>query len=167
MSTVFLAMYFANQMRSRQVAEPLKTVIITGGSRGIGLAAAKQLAATGRWNVVLACRSLVQAEEAIKGITDGREYVSAVELDLSKLASVRRFTSLWGDRSLHCLALNAGIHGGSKTMPEWSEDGYELTVATNHIGHFLLTSLLRKNVEKARAGRIVYVASSRKFPASS
>lgn len=154
-------------MQRREVhdmASRKKTVIITGGNRGVGLAAAKELAATDRWSVVLACRSVPLAEAAIQAIGAGSANVTAMHLDLADLRSVHRFARDWGDKPIDCLALNAGIHTGSRSTPQHTAQGYELTVGTNHIGHFYLTNLLLANVERASAGRIVFVASSCKWP---
>jgi len=151
---------FSPQLREVPKRSTKKTVIVTGGNSGIGLAAAKELAATGRWNIVLACRSLEKANMAMDSISNGKENVEARQLDLSDLKSVEKFSREWGNRQLDCLALNAGVHTGYRTVPLHSKQGYELTVATNHIGHFHLTELLRKKRGMARTGRIVYVASS-------
>lgn len=84
-----------------------RTVIITGANRGIGLAAAKTLAATNEWNIVMACRSLERAEAAKKTIPNN-QCVEVLALDLSDLKSVKKFASEWGSRPLHVLACNAG-----------------------------------------------------------
>jgi protochlorophyllide reductase len=131
------------------------------------LAAAKQLAATNDWEVILACRSKELGIAAKSSFLSGSENVSVMELDLSDLHAVQQFAKKWGERRVDCLALNAGIHTGSRLAPLLSVDGHELTIATNHVGHFYLTELLRKNIELSKNGRIVYVASSRKlFPES-
>ena len=85
-----------------------RTVIITGANRGIGLAAAKTLAATNEWNIVMACRSLERAEAAKKLIPNNQN-VEVQALDLSDLKSVKKFANEWGSRPLHVLACNAGI----------------------------------------------------------
>lgn len=84
-----------------------RTVIITGANRGIGLAAVKALAETKEWNIIMACRSLERAEIAKKSIKSN-ENIETCELDLSDLASVKKFATVWGSRPLHVLACNAG-----------------------------------------------------------
>jgi protochlorophyllide reductase len=164
MSKVFLALYSLSRNYGDNYGKEIKkTVIITGGNRGIGLAAAKQLAATGRWNVVLACRSISNAQDALSRFEVGTENVTVMPLDLADLSSVANFAATWGGRSIDCLALNAGVHTGSRSTPLYTTDGYELTVGTNHIGHFFLAKLLLPNLQRSSAGRIVYVASSCKF----
>jgi len=136
-----------------------KTVVITGGNRGIGLAAAKILSETDRWEVVIACRSEEKAHAARQSLGKSAENVEVCHLDLSDLNSVKDYAVRWGNRRLDCLALNAGIHTGRRHAPLRSTQGYETTVATNHLGHFKLMKLLLPNVEKTK-GRIVVVGSS-------
>ena len=138
-----------------------KTVIITGANRGIGLAAAKILADSNRWKVILACRSTEYANNARAEISN-QDNVEVAELDLSDLKSVHAFGARWGNRRLDCLAMNAGIHIGQRNKPIRSAQGFEMTVATNHIGHFKLMNQLLPNIKRTQ-GRIVYVASNGKF----
>jgi NAD(P)-dependent dehydrogenase (short-subunit alcohol dehydrogenase family) len=124
-----------------------KTVIVTGASSGIGEATARALAASGA-RVVLAVRSANKgqaASAAIPGITEVRE------LDLASLDSVRAFASSW-DGPVDLLINNAGVGGRSLAR---TADGFEMTLGTNHLGHFALTGLLLPHV----TGRIVTVAS--------
>jgi protochlorophyllide reductase len=148
--------------RKDKLQQRKRTVIITGGNRGVGLAAAKHLAATNEWDIILACRSKELGIAARNTFESGADNVSVMSLDLSDLRSVQQFAKTWGDRPVDSLALNAGIHTGNRRAPLLSADGHELTVATNHIGHFYLTELLRRNLELSKNGRIVYVSSSRK-----
>lgn len=140
-----------------------RTVIITGGNRGIGYSAVRQLAETNDWSVVMACRDLQRGRAALIGIPvdKGRDNVEVQQLDLASLASIADFCSRWKEnrRDLHVLACNAGVqHSGSKDIPLRTKDGFEDTVGTNHIGHFLLTCLLTSSLSKEE-GRIVFVGS--------
>lgn len=87
-----------------------KTVIVTGGNSGLGLAAATELAEMGA-TVVLAVRDPAKgasAKEAIRQVTQaGNIEVSA--LDLGDLSSVKSFAKRWGDRPCDVLMLNAGV----------------------------------------------------------
>ncbi|KAJ3411021.1 hypothetical protein HDV05_002886 [Chytridiales sp. JEL 0842] len=122
-----------------------KTVIITGASAGLGLTSTVELAKRGA-QVIMACRSKSKTEEAIgkmKAENDGVELkVRYMECDLSSLASVRRFAEEFKALGLpiHVLMNNAGI----MAPPEFqtSKDGIEMQMASNHLGHFYLTSLL-------------------------
>ncbi len=136
------------------------SVVVTGASSGLGRAASAELAAAGH-HVVLACRSTARGEaaaEKIRSSTPGAR-LEVLNLDLASLASVRSAASTLaagGDRPpLHGLVCNAGIQivDGVQRSP----DGYELTFATNHLGHFLLITLLLDHL--AEPGRIVLVSS--------
>ncbi|XP_073000667.1 short-chain dehydrogenase TIC 32 B, chloroplastic-like [Typha latifolia] len=141
------------------------TAIITGATSGIGAETARVLARGGA-RLVLSARSLKAAAETKARI--GEEFPGAeiivLPLDLSSLSSVRtfvcRFLSL--QLPLNLLINNAGKFSFEHAI---SEDGIEMTFATNYLGHFLLTKLLLdKMVETAKVtgieGRIVNVSSS-------
>ncbi len=134
-----------------------KIYLITGGNSGIGLEAAKMLAKKNA-DIVIACRNPKKAEDAMKEISPlGSGKVETVTLDLSKLSSVREAAEEIKQRynQIDGLINNAGIMQTPETR---TEDGFELQLATNHLGHFLLTGLLLDLVEKAE-GRIVVVSS--------
>ncbi|CAN1267459.1 Short-chain dehydrogenase TIC 32, chloroplastic [Linum perenne] len=140
------------------------TAIVTGASSGIGAETARVLALRGV-SVIMGVRSMESAkrvkEEIVKEIPSAK--IDAMELDLSSLASVRKFASAFNSsgRRLNLLINNAGVMATPFTL---SKDNIELQFATNHLGHFLLTSLLLENmkktaVESKKEGRIVVVAS--------
>ncbi|MGK7931265.1 MAG: protochlorophyllide reductase [Microcystaceae cyanobacterium] len=129
------------------------TVIITGASSGVGLHAANALAKTGKWFVVMACRNQEKTENAAKSLeipTDSYKYIN---LDLASLNSVRQFVSDFRATglSLDALVCNAAVYLPLLKEPMYSEDGYELSVATNHLGHFLLCNLLLEDLKKSPA----------------
>ncbi|MED6145896.1 hypothetical protein PIB30_029380 [Stylosanthes scabra] len=141
------------------------TAIITGGTSGIGAETARVLAKRGA-RVVLPARNLKGAEDTKARILS--EFpdadVMVMPLDLSSLTSVSNFVSHF--HSLR-LPLNLLINNAGKFPHEhlMSEDGVEMTFATNYLGHFLLTKLLMKTmIETAEKtgvqGRIVNVSSS-------
>ena len=135
-----------------------RTFLVTGANSGLGRATAEALAARGG-TVVLAARS----EERTRPVLDGiraQHRSAAVEflhLDVSDLAAVRRAAEafLATGRRLDVLVNNAGV-AGTRAL---SADGFDLTYATNHIGPFLLTSLLLPAIERAPQGRVVNVSS--------
>ncbi|XP_066339782.1 short-chain dehydrogenase TIC 32, chloroplastic-like isoform X3 [Miscanthus floridulus] len=105
----------------------------------------------------------LEAREAIVAKIPGAR-IDVLELDLSSIASVRRFASEFGSLNLplNILINNAGVMTRNCTR---SCDGLELHFATNHIGHFLLTNLLLENMKKTcrdscLEGRIVNLTSS-------
>ena len=124
-----------------------RTVVVTGASSGIGLAAARDLAGAGA-RTVLAVRDVAKGERVAAAMTGETE---VRQLDLTDLASVRAFADGWsGD--LDVLVNNAGI----MAVPEGrTKDGFELQIGTNHLGHFALTNLLLGHV----TDRVVTVAS--------
>lgn len=138
-----------------------RTVVITGGNRGIGLAATRQLASTGEWNIVIACRNPTLGLAAMNSLpTQYRNNVEVATLDLADLASIRLFCEEWKSkgRPLDVLACNAGVqHSGAKDTILRTKDGFEDTIGTNHIGHFLLIDQLLPRISPA--GRIVIVGS--------
>lgn len=146
---------------STSLASQLRTCIITGANSGVGFAAAKQLLSdpSNNYEVIFACRSAERAQSAIAALpTEVQARASYKALDLSDLNSVRAFSRDLGYRAVDCLALNAGIQVGRGKEAMFSSQGFEQTIATNHIGHFLLMQLLLPNVEKTK-GRIVITAS--------
>ena len=124
-----------------------RTVIVTGASSGIGLAAARALGTAGA-RVVLAVRDVAKGEQAAAGVPGTRE---VRRLDLADLASVRAFAAAWDD-DVDVLINNAGVMA---TPERRTADGFELQIGTNHLGHFALTNLLLPRI----TDRVVTVAS--------
>ncbi|WP_310487349.1 protochlorophyllide reductase [Chamaesiphon sp. VAR_69_metabat_338] len=128
------------------------TVIITGASSGVGLYAAKALAKRG-WHVVMACRDLAKAEQAAQSVGMSLENYSIMHIDLGSLESVRKFVAefrLTG-KALDALVCNAAVYLPLLKEPMRSPEGYELSVATNHFGHFLLCNLLLEDLKASSA----------------
>jgi len=130
--------------------------IMTGASSGIGLWATKALTARG-WHVVMACRDIAKAEAAAGeiGIATGDRTI--MHLDLGTLSGVRDFASKFHalGRPLDALVCNAATYMPRLTEPLRSPEGFELSVATNYFGHFLLANLLLGDLKKARDPRLV------------
>jgi NAD(P)-dependent dehydrogenase (short-subunit alcohol dehydrogenase family) len=142
--------------------------LITGSSAGIGVETAREIARMGG-TVILACRSRekaqVVANDIIQTTKCAQSKVIILALDLSDLSSVRNCVKVDPSSfslslpllisplqsfhqlglSLHCLINNAGV-----MLPERevNKDGYEMMLTSNHLGHFLLTSLLLPDIEK-------------------
>jgi NAD(P)-dependent dehydrogenase (short-subunit alcohol dehydrogenase family) len=136
-----------------------RNAVVTGASAGLGLETARVLVGRGA-TVVLACRDIVKAERAadhIRGEASQAD-VRVVRLDLASLASVRQAAHeiLSDCPRLDLLINNAGV----MTVPyHCTEDGFELTLATNHFGHFALTGLLLGRLLARADSRIVTVSS--------
>lgn len=127
------------------------TVIITGASSGVGLQAAKALAQTGTWDVVMACRDLTKAQTAAETLAMPKDNYSVMLLDLANLESVRQFVQNFRatGKSLDALVCNAAVYLPLLKEPMRSAEGYELSVATNHLGHFLLCNLMLEDLKKS------------------
>ncbi|MBW4649456.1 MAG: protochlorophyllide reductase [Kastovskya adunca ATA6-11-RM4] len=126
------------------------TVVITGASSGVGLYAAKAFAKRG-WHIVMACRDLDKAQKAAQTVGIPQDSYTLMHIDLGSLESVRQFVSIFRARgmSLDALVCNAAIYMPLLKEPLRSPEGYELTVTTNHLGHFLLSNLMLEDLKKA------------------
>jgi NAD(P)-dependent dehydrogenase (short-subunit alcohol dehydrogenase family) len=136
-----------------------RIALVTGASAGLGLETAKVLATHGA-TVVLACRDLAKAERAAEPIRAeaGRASVRVVQVDLASLPSVRQAAAEVRSSypRLDLLVNNAGV----MDVPcQRTEDGLELTLAINHLGHFALTGLLLDRLLATAGSRIVTVSS--------
>ncbi|GLS43303.1 oxidoreductase [Methylobacterium brachythecii] len=137
-----------------------RLAIVTGATSGIGYEAALALAGAGA-RVVLAARDRGKAERAVCAIRR-RHPDAAVEiglLDTASLSSVHAFAQRIREQGLpiDVLLLNAGIAWLPRRHE--SEDGFELQLATNYLGHFALAALLLPTMRPGPASRIVPVAS--------
>ena len=140
-----------------------RTVIITGGNRGIGYSACKELAATNEWSIILACQSVERGLQSLSKIpvTKGRNNIEVMELNLASLSSIKSFATniISTGRKIDVLACNAGVQYTGSSQPKRTEDGFEATIGINHIGHFLLIQSLLDTIRKKSGSRIVIVGS--------
>ncbi|PSF36728.1 protochlorophyllide oxidoreductase [Aphanothece hegewaldii CCALA 016] len=132
------------------MASNQKTVVITGTSSGVGLYAAKALAQRG-WFVVMACRDIPKTEAAAQEVGIPKDSYTIMPIDLADLASVRKFVQNFraSGRSLEALVGNAAIYMPLLKEPLRSPEGYELSMATNHLGHFLLCNMMLEDMKKS------------------
>ncbi len=140
-----------------------RTAIITGANAGLGLACVRALLDRDpAWRVVLAVRDVGRGRKALAQLP-APERCTMIELDLASLASVRAFLEHL-DRAevppLRALVCNAGVQMMSPAHR--SADGFELTFAVNHLGHFALVDGLRARF--APPARIVVVSSDTHDP---
>jgi NAD(P)-dependent dehydrogenase (short-subunit alcohol dehydrogenase family) len=138
---------------------PARQALVTGGTSGIGRAAAIGLAKAGL-EVTLLARDEGRGEAARQAILEAvpGATVHVLEGDLASQASVRRAAKEFLARSpeLHVLLHAAGVFLRKR---EVTEDGVEKTLATNYVGGYLLTDLLLPALEKGAPSRVVVVAS--------
>ena len=145
-------------MSQHSASSARPTVIVTGASSGVGLYAAKSLAARD-WVVVMACRDLDKAKRVAReqGIAPDRHALLPIDLgsQQSVLAFVDAFLAVC--QPLHALANNAALCLPRLQEPMRSSEGFEISVATNHFGHFLLSQLLLDDLKRANqpTGRLV------------
>ena len=137
-----------------------KTCLITGGSDGIGFVAALELARMGA-QVVIVGRNAVKTKDAVDRIINetGNHSVRYLLADLSSQGDVRRLAAQVKEQlpRLDVLLNNAGAIFLSNRR---SVDGIEMTFALNHLGYFLLTTLLLDLLKDSAPARIVNVSSS-------
>ena len=134
-----------------------KVALVTGANSGLGFASSAALARRGA-DVHLLCRSLERGDTARRRLRDetGSESVHLERLDVSSLEDVRRFAERFGPSRVDVLVHNAGVLPPRRIE---TAEGLELTWATNVVGPYLLTHLLRPRLEAAENGRVVNVSS--------
>ncbi|MEN9853941.1 MAG: hypothetical protein RLZ30_50 [Actinomycetota bacterium] len=132
-----------------------KTALITGGSSGLGLASAEALAKEG-FDLILVARGEQRLRTETARLRNEFPQISIKDfvLDISNQGAVREFAKNITS-PLDVLMNNAGLMGPDYAL---SPEGIESQMATNHIGHFLLTSLLWSNLEETK-GRVVSISS--------
>ena len=127
------------------------TVLITGTTSGVGLNALKSLVDRG-WTVVTANRDPVRAAAAADSLGIDSARVHHLRMDLGDLESVRvgveTLVASLG-LPLDALVINAAVYKPRLKQPEWSPQGYEISMATNHLGHFLLIQLLLADLQRS------------------
>ena len=145
----------------------MATILITGGHSGIGLECSRQLAATTRHMLLLAGRDMGRVDTAARLLRSQGASVKTLQLDVASLASVRAGVArcramLDGGEmeGLQAILCNAGAQFMGPVS--YSPDGYEMTFATNCLGHFLLVELLVDRM--VDHGRVVFTASGTHDP---
>ncbi|WIX83551.1 oxidoreductase [Amycolatopsis carbonis] len=136
-----------------------RVALVTGGNSGIGLEAARVLTRHGA-RVLLAGRSQEKLDEAVATLRADQPTarLDTIVLDLGCLASIAETSARLADtETIDLLFNNAGV----MNVPErrTTSDGFELTVGTNHLGHFALTAGLLPALRRAEAARVVTVSA--------
>jgi len=144
-----------------------KVIMITGANAGIGKETTRQLVSVGA-TIVMACRSEVRAREAMRDIIQSfpqqqkevKERLIFLPMDISDITSIKEGVQLFHGMNLplHVLINNAGIMMGQRKITK--SKNWELTMAANHLGHFLLTNLLLPKLKSQKGSRLVILTSS-------
>ncbi|KKK45778.1 MAG: Rhamnolipids biosynthesis 3-oxoacyl-[acyl-carrier-protein] reductase [Candidatus Lokiarchaeum sp. GC14_75] len=136
-----------------------KICLITGANSGIGKATAIGLAKEGA-TIIMICRDKERGEKAKKDIVvlTNNKNVELFLCDLSSQRDIRRFVSEFKEKyqSLHVLINNAGVMISKRIF---SNEGFEMNFAVNHLAPFLLTNLLLDILKKSAPARIINVSS--------
>ncbi len=168
MSTQTITSNFGARSTALEVASAVslqgKTAVVTGGASGLGLETSRGLASVGA-EVTLAVRNLEQGKIAAAAIKTEfpAARIQVAKLDLSDLATVRQFAADWlaSGQPLDILVNNAAIMACPLTR---TAQGWEAQFATNHLGHFALSTALLPALQKAAAAqgdaRVVCLSSS-------
>jgi NAD(P)-dependent dehydrogenase (short-subunit alcohol dehydrogenase family) len=155
---------FGHSSTAMEVVEGIdlsgKTAMVTGASSGLGIETARALASAGA-RVMMPVRDRAKGEGVAQDIraSSGSDDVSVMDMDLSEPASVRSCAKsfLADGGPLHILINNAGI----MACPlERTPKGWESQFATNHFGHYLLTTLLLPALERGGPSRVVNLSST-------
>lgn len=140
------------------------TYVVTGATSGLGLASAAEFAGHGG-RVIVTGRNPAKLAEATERVSAAatQDPPESVRMDLASLASVREAAAEIAEMAprVDVLLNNAGVMA---TPYRLTEDGFELQIGTNHLGHFALTGLLLPLMPHSEtlaedSGRVVTVAS--------
>ncbi len=151
------------------------TILITGGSSGIGFQAVLKLITHGH-NIILPCRNISRANEVMTNIFNqlpcyltkkGNIYTPV--MDLSDLYSIDSLCTEIKKKRLNIdvLILNAGLQYTGSKSPMRSTQGFELTFAVNHLSHFYLTQNLLPLINRSNDSKIIITSSEVHNPMSS
>lgn len=160
-------MPLSNQLVSSTMTDPVQEfpkqndkIAIVTGTGGLGFETAKELARLGA-RVTLAGRNASKGEESVALIRQAHPdaHIRFAELDLASLASVERFAESFAREhaSLELLINNAGVM--SLPQRHTTDDGFELQLGTNYLGHFALTARLLPLLRRAASPRVVQLSS--------
>ena len=149
-------MHFSRVVEERS-AGATRRILLTGGSSGIGFEAATLLLRAGH-HLTLPCRDATTAA-ALRERLGGR--IETLICDLADLSSIDRCAAslLAKGEPIDTLVLNAGLQYSGGAEPRWSAQGFELTIAVNHLGHQALLQQLLPLLLRGTAPRLVVTAS--------
>jgi protochlorophyllide reductase len=151
---------------------PPRHVFLTGGSSGIGFQAVQLLLDVGHRLTVL-CRDAATADRLGQVLAERADQPLGDRLatpigDLGDLASIERCADdlLTAAEPIDSLVLNAGLQYSGASEPRWSAQGFELTIAVNHLAHQVLLQRLLPLLLQGTAPRLVVTSSEVHDPTS-
>ncbi|XP_075425096.1 retinol dehydrogenase 14-like isoform X2 [Ascaphus truei] len=160
---VLLLVLFLRRLKSRQICLDVKrldgkTVLITGGTSGVGKEAAVALARRGA-RVFVTSDDEEKGEAAVRQIKSESVSVNVrfLSLNMANLQSVRDFCRafLQTEKRLDILINNTGV----PAVLDWTENGFSMCFGVNHLGPFLLTNLLLERLKSCSPSRVITVTS--------
>ena len=147
------------------------SILVTGANGGLGCGIVSKICSTAELSgshglyIVRNASSADALRAALSNAAPGTHSYDIISLDLSRLSAVREVSASINYRiaageilPIRALILNAGYINGI-AEEKLSEDGFEITFASNYLGHWLLTLLLLKSVDKEN-GRVLVVGSN-------
>jgi len=142
------------------MSEDQRIIMVTGANSGIGKEIVLQLAEKGM-KVIMACRQQETGQAALNEIKEltGNESLELMTVDLASLENIHDFVKEFKSKfsKLNVLINNAGVSIPKRTL---SGDGFEMHMAVNHFGPFLLTNLLLDTIKAGAPSRIINVTST-------
>jgi len=140
-----------------------KVVVITGASSGLGLSATRALIAKGGHFVIAAVRDPAKMDAVAQQLKLSKNDYVAMKLELASLQSVKDFVRnlklFLPARPINHLICNAAVYKPADPEPSWTDDGFEMSLGVNHLGHFLLVQLLLPELTRAKGARCCIVGS--------
>lgn len=133
----------------------MKTFLVTGATSGLGLEIVKNIAKSRSNRVIMAVRDLSKGRKIADNLKGN---IDVHHLDLSKLRNIGDFLNTW-DSSLSGLINNAGVQFVNEN--NFTQDGYEETIAVNHLAAFLLTIGL---IPFLKGGKVLFIGSGTHNP---
>jgi NAD(P)-dependent dehydrogenase (short-subunit alcohol dehydrogenase family) len=136
-----------------------KTVIVTGGNAGIGYETALGIAKLGATTYIIS-RDETKAKAAVEQLK-AESHNLAIDYFIADFSSQKSVRQVAERIKQKLTVIDVLVNNAGGVYPSFalSEDGLEMTIATNHFGPFLLTNLLLPLIEKSSEGRIVNVSS--------
>ena len=141
-------------MSSADAMRSSRTVLVTGGSRGIGAATARLAAAEGYRVVIAYLENVGSAEAVVRDITGKRGWARAFQADVADPAAVEALFEKVGREAgpLYGLVNSAGSSGGFVSLAELSTENLQRVVAVNLLGTFYCVREAAKRMSKSRGG---------------